>query len=266
MKLAIIGGTGLETLPAEYHSAYHIEPLTINTPFGEAAVSQVLQTNTGNEFLFLSRHGATHGLAPHQINYRANIAALVQLGVERVFATNAVGSLRKDLPPGSLVLLDDFIDFNRSRPLSYWDDHPARPAALQGQVVHTDFSKPYCPELRHALLDSSANREPSLVPTGTYVCADGPRFESPAEIRMFAKWGGDVVGMTGLPEAIFAREAGLCYSAIAIVTNFGSGLVEGPVDHEAVLSEMRVNVERVRDLLLASAGRVPIERSCRCGG
>jgi 5'-methylthioadenosine phosphorylase len=255
-RIAIVGGTGLETLPPDYS----VEPFLENTPFGQAAVARV--RHGGDQLVFLSRHGAAHGLAPHQINYQANIAALAQLGVRQVYATNAVGSLRLDLKPGSLVLFDDFIDFARGRPLTYWQGHPAAPEG----VVHTDFSAPYCPALRDVLEEAAAERNVDLLPRATYLCADGPRFESPAEIRMFAQVGGDVVGMTGLPEAILAREAGMCYAGIGIVTNFGAGLTTHPVAHEDVLAQMAVNVAVVRDLLMAAARMTPETTVCGCAG
>jgi len=255
-SIGIIGGTGLERLPPEYSA----EPLRVETRFGAAAA--VRAKRGAEEFLFLSRHGETHGIPPHRVNYRANIAALAELGVTCVFATNAVGSLRLDLPPGSFLLLSDFIDFTRARPFSYWDDHPDAPAS----VVHTDFSRPYCPELRAAVMEAAEAGGIPLVTQGVYLCAEGPRFESPAEVRLFAQWGADVVGMTGLPEAVFAREAGLCYAAVALVANYAAGLTPEPVAHEAVEAEVRANANTIRGLLLEAARRVPQERRCRCAG
>jgi 5'-methylthioadenosine phosphorylase len=252
----IIGGTGLESLPAEIE----IERMEVGTPFGPASLTKV--TGLSGPLYFLSRHGASHGLAPHEINYQANIAAVASLGIRRVIATNAVGSLRLDLAPGSLVLFDDFIDFTRQRPLSYWQDHPDAPEG----VVHTDFSVPYCPALRDTLAETAAEQNVDLLPRATYLCADGPRFESPAEIRMFAQGGGDVVGMTGMPEAIFAREAGLCYAGVGIVTNYGAGLTKQAVDHHAVLDQMAVNAAIVRELVIAAALRESGPSTCACAG
>ncbi len=277
MTTAIIGGTGLERLSPEYRA----ETQTVDTPFGRAAV--VRASLDTQDLIFLSRHGETHGLAPHLINYRANIAALVQLGVTRVLATNAVGSLRLDLLPGSLVLLSDFIDFTRRRPLSYFDPPEAvasdqssvisdqssvisHHSPLTPSVIHTDFSEPYCRELRATVEEAAVGLDIDLLPRGTYLCADGPRFETPAEIALFAQWGADVVGMTGLPEAVFAREAGLCYAAVAIVTNFAAGLTPHPVDHNEVVARVAQDVDRVRGLLLAALERVPGERACGCRG
>lgn len=247
LPVAIVGGTGLETLPPDWS----VSAQTANTPFGSVRVFDARRSDA--EILFLSRHGETHALAPHQVNYRANIAALHSLGARQVFATNAVGSLRLDLPPGSLVALDDFIDFTSGRPLSFWDDHPGAPMT----VVHTDHSQPYCPLLRSALLEAAVRLDLPLLPRATYLCTNGPRFESPAEVRMFAQWGGDVVGMTGLPEATLAREAGLCYAAVGIVTNFAAGLTAEKVDHLQVVAQMERQVEQVRALLITAASLVP---------
>ncbi len=242
-NIAIIGGTGFERLPSDIFA----EAMEIDTRFGKAAVLSVSDNYVEPyKLYFLSRHGAEHGLAPHEINYRANIAALVELDVKYVFGTNAVGSLRLDLPPGSLALLDDFIDFTRQRPLSY--------ASNGEKWSHTDFTLPYSPVLRSMILGAAARLGIPIVDSAVYLCCDGPRFESPAEVRLFRQWGADVVGMTGLPEAVFAREAGLEYAALAIITNFGAGLTESPIDHQQVVEKMQDNIDAVRELLMAAAG------------
>ena len=253
-SIAIIGGTGLESLPPESRP----EPFVRETPFGPASLIRAMYC--GKDVLFLSRHGADHDIAPHEINYQANIAALTDLGVKQVLATNAVGSLRLDLPPGSFVLLDDFIDFTRGRRLSYWDGHPQRPDF----VIHRDFSTPYCPNLRRTISRVAERTGVPVITHGTYVCAEGPRFESPAEVRLFAHLGGDVIGMTGLPEAVFAREAGLCYAAVAIVTNYGAGLTSDAVDHNAVVSQMKEQALVVRDLLMKSAVEDSVQHCTYC--
>ena len=242
-NIALIGGTGFEALPPEIFA----EQMDIETRFGAARILSVSNNYVEPyKLYFLSRHGAAHGLAPHQINYRANIAALVELGVSYVYATNAVGSLRRDLLPGSLVLFSDFLDFTRARPLSYFAEGEA--------WHHTDFSAPYSPRLRNALMQAAETLNVEVVPQGTYLCCDGPRFESPAEVRLFGQWGADVVGMTGLPEAIFARETGLEYAGLGIVTNLGAGLKDGAVAHEEHVDIMREWIAPVRELLLAASG------------
>lgn len=240
-RIAIIGGTGFEEVP----SGWSVESVVPHTPHGPVTAS-ILRAE-GREIVFLPRHGAQHQVAPHRIDYRANIAALVALGVTDVLATNAAGSLRGGLAPGALVLLSDFIDFTRQRGASYWDD-----AAGHG-VVHTDFSAPYSPRLRNKLIASAAILGVKLVEQGIYLCVEGPRYESPAEVRLFASWGADVVGMTGLPEAVFAREAGLEYAAVAVVTNFGTGISSEALSHEDVLARMAESASVLRELLLTAA-------------
>lgn len=263
-NIAIIGGTGFEELPPEIYAV----PIDIETPFGTARVLSLSDNYVEpHKLYFLPRHGAMHGLAPHEINYLANTAALVALGVTHILATNAVGSLRLNLPPGTLITFDDFIDFTRSRPLTYFahslsthstDNHTGSIVSNPTDPIwkHVDFSVPYSQIVREAILRAGQEMGMEIVPNGTYVCCDGPRFESPAEVRLFARWGGDVVGMTGLPEAIFAREAGLEYAAIGIVTNFGAGLTKELVDHAAVTRQMSEQLPRLRELLLCAAGKV----------
>ncbi len=235
--IAIIGGTGvgqfdLDTPP---------EPRTITTRYGEAmAQTGVLR---GRPVVFLARHGAGHKVPPHQINYRANIAALISLGVRAVLATTAVGGLRLELKPGEFVLLDDLIDFTRDRTHKTFFDGEG------GQVVHTDFTRPYSEPLRSAIQQAAQTLQLPLRPTGTYLCNDGPRYETPAEVRLFAQWGADVVGMTGVPEATLAREAGLHYAGISLVTNPGAGISPTPLTHQEVEEAMQAAGPRLRALL-----------------
>lgn len=240
-NIALIGGTGFERLPPDIYA----EAVQIQTSQGEVNLLSISDNYIEPDKLyFLSRHGQDHHLAPHEIDYRANIEALTKLGVEYVLATNAVGSLRLDMPPGTFVLLSDFIDFTRHRSLTYF---PAE------QWQHVDFSIPYDPEIREAILQSAKKRNMGIVPNATYLCCDGPRFESPAEIKMFSSWGADIVGMTGIPEAIFAREAGMKYASLGLVTNYGAGLTQNPVEHTQVVARMASHTEQIKELLLESA-------------
>ena len=212
MYSAIIGGTGfdqqlgVELVPEEVETPYGIVPLYRGQ--GELA-----------ELIFLPRHGPEHTVPPHRINYRANLKALALLGVERVLATFAVGSLHTGIAPGSLVLLDQFIDATQGRIGTFFDGGDSG-------LVHTAMTNPYCPALRSQLLKLASKYKLDLIPEGTYVCTDGPRFESAAEVRMYAQLGGDVVGMTGVPELSLARELGLHYAAVALSINWGAGLEE----------------------------------------
>lgn len=235
-RIAIIGGTGLETLP----SAVLGPPEMVTTSAGVAVVREGFFDS--QPVFFLSRHGEDHAALPHEINHRANILALWQKGVTRVLATNAAGSLFEELQPESLVILSDFIDASR-----HVESSLVRTLGLPAEESHTDFSYPYCPALRGILLAAAEGIAAKVRPDGVYLCTNGPRFETPAEVRLFASWGADLVGMTGLPEAVFAREAGICYAGIGIVTNLAAGLRTETVSHEAHVRLM----ERMRPTVLA---------------
>lgn len=244
-NIAIIGGTGLEALPADIFA----EALTVETRYGSVPVLSVSNNYTEpHKLYFLSRHGPTHGIAPHLIDYRANTEAMVKLGVKYILASNAVGSLRRDLLPGSLLLFNDFIDFTRVRGVSYFDNSEA--------WQHIDFSMPYSLAVRTAILECASEMSLPIASSGTYVCVDGPRFETPAEVCLFANWGGDVVGMTGVPEVVFAREAGVEYAAIGIVTNLGAGLTSAPIQHNAVASAVSQVMPTVLELLMRASGHL----------
>ncbi len=245
-NIAIIGGTGFEQLPPEIY----FEPIEVETSTGPVSVLSLANNYVEPASLYyVSRHGKMHGLAPHQIDYSANIAALAELNVKYILATNAVGSLRTNLQPGELVLLDDFIDFTRNRSLTYY--------GKRTNWKHTDFSVPYSTTVRTAVQHTAAELGVRLHTRATYLCVDGPRFETPAEVRLFASWGADVVGMTGLPEAVFAREAGMEYAAIGVVTNLASGLTSGYVSHEEVVTVMNDKLSLVRELLIRSCSAIP---------
>ncbi len=249
-QYAIIGGTGVYDAELLTDPTEHV----IHTEYGDALC--VVGSHKGRTVAFMPRHGQKHSVPPHEINYRANILALRQLGVREIFATAAVGSLRRSLAPGSLVILDQFLDFTKARPLTFFDG---------GQpVTHVDMTEPYCPRLRSALRAAGERLELAAVPDGVYVCTEGPRFETPAEIRMFAQLGGDVVGMTSVPEVVLAREAGICYASVAMVTNYGAGLSGSPLTHQEVLDEMGRNVDRLRRLFFAAIAGPPASEPCVC--
>lgn len=241
MSVAVIGGTG-------FGEAFRLdEPQTVETPYGLAQLAR----GADAPFVFLARHGAKHSVPPHRIIHRANIAALQSLGVTRVFATAAVGSLRLALAPGDFVVVDDFLDLTKGEAVTFFD--------APGNVRHTDMSHPYDPTLRAVLLETAGGTPNATVhPRGTYVCLSGPRYETPAEIRLLASWGGDVVGMTSTPEAILCREAGIAYAAVAIVTNYGCGLTgdDVPLSHADVEAQMARSRQQLRDWLERAARAV----------
>ncbi|MCL6451162.1 MAG: S-methyl-5'-thioadenosine phosphorylase [Acetobacteraceae bacterium] len=252
MRLAIVGGSGVCD-PSWLDGCREAE---IKTPYGPAQ----LWTGrlAGEEVAFLARHGRGHTLPPHRINYRANVWALRSLGITRVMATSAVGSLHPSLKPGDAVLVDQFLDFTRQRPFTFFD--------AEGEVVHTDFTEPYCPEVRQAISLAADRLGMEIHRTGCYVCAEGPRYETPAEIRMFQSLGGDVVGMTGLPESVLAREAGLCYALVSTVTNFAAGMSPRPLSHAEVVEVMGRAFQGIRRLLTGALAELPQDRRCGCAG
>jgi len=219
IQLAIIGGTGITDDILTKTTRHEV----VSSRFGTADVT--IGEIGPIPAAFLHRHGIGHKIPPHGITHRANIAALATLGVNAIFATTAVGSLETAIHPGEIVLLDDLIDLTRNQ---------AERTFFANDVVHTDVTPPYSQPLREAIIDAASALGHPVRDRGTYVCTDGPRFETPAEIRMMAMLGGDVVGMTGANEAMLAIEAGMHYCGASVVTNYGAGLTDGAIAHESV--------------------------------
>ncbi|PKO13337.1 MAG: 5'-methylthioadenosine phosphorylase [Chloroflexi bacterium HGW-Chloroflexi-10] len=210
MESAIITGTGIYAIPG-----FELEQQQIKTPFGLAQVN--IARKDGFELAYLARHGLNHTTPPHNINFRANLKALQMLGVKRVLATYAVGSINREIPPMGLALLSDFLDFTNNRPLTFYEGG-------KSGLAHTSMDAPYCPAMGRKILELAAVHKLQIHPETVYVATNGPRFETPAEIRMYAKLGGDVVGMTGVPEVVLARELNMHYAAIAYSINWATGL------------------------------------------
>ncbi len=251
IKIGIIGGTGVynQSLFSDGHE------ILVDTPYG--SVSMMEYDYNKLRVFFLARHGGGHSVPPHKVNYKANIAALKKIGVETVISTAAVGSLNEMMPPGSMVVIDQFIDLTKQRSLTFFEGD-------SGHVVHTDFTDPYCPELRQIILTSGNKIKQDLVDGGCYVCTEGPRFETPAEIKMMKQWGGDLVGMTNVPEVVLAREAGLCYATIALSTNYAAGISGEPLTHHEVLEIMNQVKPGLDRLLTACLEDIKITSKCSC--
>jgi 5'-methylthioadenosine phosphorylase len=209
---AIIGGSGLAKLTA----LSDVRRQVMRTPYGEPSGALTFGSFAGREVVFLARHGYGHTIAPHEINYRANIWALKELGVDGVIAVATVGGIREAYGPGSLVVPDQIIDYTHSRQSTFF--HGADAA-----VVHVDFTQPYSTRLRALLLDAAMRCGQAVFDGGVYACTQGPRLETAAEIERIARDGGDLVGMTGMPEAALAREADLDYAALCVVVNHAAG-------------------------------------------
>lgn len=245
VDVAIVGGSGVsDVLDGP-------EAREVSTRWGDVTVQ--VGGMGGRTVAFLPRHGEGHRVPPHRIDYRANVAALGEL-TDRILATAAVGGLDPEVEPGTFVLIDQFLDRTHGRASTYFED----------EVAHVDVTAPYCPELRAVLAGVAADRDPGTRDSGTYVCMQGPRFETAAEIRELRMLGGDVVGMTGVPEVVLARELGLCYATVASITNVAAGLTDRPLSHGEVLEVQAANAERLHHLLRGAVAGLPGARSCGC--
>lgn len=241
--LGVIGGTG-------FYTFFESDTRTVSpeTPWGEPSAPITIGAVGGHEVAFLPRHGAKHEFSPHTVPYRANMWALRALGVRRVFAPCAVGSLKPDVGPGAVVVPDQLIDRTSGRADTYFDSGG----------VHTSFADPYCPSLRTAVTGL-----PDVVDGGTMVVIQGPRFSTRAESRWFATAGFQLINMTGYPEAILARELELCYAAIALITDVDAGVEAGEgVKGADVFAEFERNIPRLKQLVRSAIGQVASERTC----
>lgn len=224
------------------------EERLVVTPFGEAKLT--LGTWRSHRIAFVPRHGSAHRVAPHLINYRANIAALESVGVKQVIATAVSGAINRAYRLGELVLISDFLNFTSGRLDTLFDGtDPKRP--FDPMTGHVDMTDVYCANLRNVICETAKRLEIELVESGTYCATNGPRFETPAEIKMMARLGGDLVGMTGYPEAALAKEAGMSYASIAVVSNPAAGLGED-IGTEEVFAAIKAVAEPLYQLITAS--------------
>ena len=244
--LGVIGGSGLYALD----QLESVEEIELSTAFGspsDAIVSGILGET---RLLFLPRHGRGHRLPPHGINYRANILALKMAGAEQILSISAVGSMREDIHPGDMVVVDQFIDRTRHRSDTFFDD--------DGVVAHVEFAEPIDAQLAEALAEAAKRAGATVHEGGTYVCMEGPQFSTRAESMLYRSWGVDVIGMTNFPEARLAREAELPYATLAMATDFDcwhSG--HDAVTVEAVVQVMQRNVEKAKNIIIELASSVP---------
>ena len=223
--LAIIGGSGL----AQLENLNITRRQVVRTPYGDPSGALSFGTLDGREVMFLARHGYGHTIAPHEINYRANMWALHDMGATRVVAVASVGGIAESCVPGALVIPDQLIDYTHDRNSTYFE-------GVEAAVVHVDFTQPYCEALRQLLLRAASSADEAVTDTGVYAAVQGPRLETKAEINRLERDGATVVGMTGMPEAVLARELGLCYASVAVVANYAAG--RGSSANGVVLDEV----------------------------
>ncbi len=250
--VGVIGGSGLY----EMDGLTDIREVSIYTPFGAPSDSYLTGNLDGTQLVFLPRHGRGHRINPSEINFRANIYGMKQLGVSRILSISAVGSMREDIVPGDFVLIDQFFDRTRHRPDTFFNE---------GVVAHVMFGDPICEEVRQHLLAACRDTGVTTHDRGTYLNMEGPQFSTRAESKIYRQWGVDVIGMTNLQEAKLAREAEIGYSTVAMATDYDCWH-EGhdDVTVEAVIEIMQKNVSKARDVIRAAAPRVAAMGTCSC--
>ncbi|GAB3972087.1 S-methyl-5'-thioadenosine phosphorylase [Streptomyces sparsus] len=257
-EIGVIGGSGF------YSFLDDVTEVTVDTPYGRPSDSLFLGELAGRRVAFLPRHGRSHHLPPHRINFRANLWALRSVGVRQILAPCAVGGLQQKYGPGTLLVPDQVVDRTKSRAQTFYDGEPL-PDGQQPNVVHLTFADPYCETGREASLTAARGRGWEPVDGGTMVVIEGPRFSTRAESRWHAAQGWAVVGMTGHPEAVLARELALCYSSLALVTDLDAGAETGEgVSHHEVLRVFGENISRLREVLFDAVAALPDERTCSC--
>lgn len=250
--IGIIGGSGIQ----EMEQLREVERVEVETPFGKPSAPFVRGTLEGQRVAFLTRHGLGHVFLPSEIPYRANIYAFKKLGVQRIISCGAVGSMRESVKPLDFLIPDQFLDRTTKRQATFFGE---------GIVAHISFAEPVCPHLSKILYDSGVALGLTMHPKGTYICMEGPAFSSLAESLLYRQWGVDVIGMTNLTEAKLAREAEICYSTIALVTDYDCWHEEEEnVTVEAIVANLMKNAENAKKLIREAVNRISTERGCGC--
>src|ERR671913_153561 len=252
VQIGIIGGSGLYDMA----DVTDRREVSIATPFGDPSGPYVLGTLRGKRVAFLARHGAGHRLSPSELNFRANIFGMKLLGVEYILSASAVGSLKQEYAPLDIVIPDQFIDRTLGRVSTFFG---------RGLVAHVGFAHPFCKILSGVAFDSGRRSGATIHKGGTYVCMEGPQFSTLAESKLYRSWGADIIGMTNLQEAKLAREAEICYTTIALVTDYDCW----HPDHDAVTVEMVIanlmeNARTAQQIIAEAVDRLPFTRTCEC--
>jgi 5'-methylthioadenosine phosphorylase len=252
ISIGIIGGSGLYDM-AELTDR---EERRVGTPFGEPSSAYVIGTLRGKRVAFLARHGVGHRLMPSELNFRANIYGFKALGAEYLLSASAVGSLKEQYRPLDLVVPDQFFDRTRGRVSTFFG---------QGLVAHVGFAHPFCRRLSEIAFGSAQAAGATVHRGGTYVCMEGPQFSTLAESNLYRSWGMDVIGMTNLQEAKLAREAEICYTTIALVTDYDCWHPDhDQVTVEMIVSNLMQNAATAQQVIAGAVGQLPFERTCEC--
>ena len=250
--LGIIGGSGLYQM----EELEIVERKKVSTPFGDPSDELVIGKLGGIDVVFLSRHGAGHVYSPSEINYRANIYALKSVGADRILSLSAVGSMKEEIKPGDLVVVEQFVDRTFRRKNTFFEG---------GVVAHVSMADPVCPELS-SLLEEAVKKVTGKAVRGTYICIEGPQFSSRGESLIYRQWGVDVIGMTNATEAKLAREAEICYASLALVTDYDCWHIsETPVTVEEIIKTMNENIHKARKVALeVASGLNALKGECSC--
>ena len=251
-QIGIIGGSGLYDMA----DVSDREEVQVTTPFGEPSAAYLLGTLRGKRVAFLARHGGGHRVSPSELNFRANIFGMKALGVEYILSASAVGSLKEEYRPADIVIPDQFFDRTKGRPSSFFG---------RGLVGHVGFAHPFCKILSGIAYDSGKRAGAIVHKGGTYVCMEGPQFSTLAESKLYRSWGMDIIGMTNLQEAKLAREAEICYTTIALVTDYDCWHPDhDSVTVEMVMSTLAKNAATAQQIIAGAVERLPYERTCEC--
>ena len=250
--VGVIGGSGLY----EMEGLEGVESVKVETPFGDPSDEFITGTLGDVKMVFLPRHGRGHRITPSEINYRANIYGMKKLGVERLISVSAVGSMKEEIEPGHIVIVDQFFDRTRGRKSTFFTG---------GVVGHVEFADPVCPDMFGSLYDAAKNSGATVHKGGTYVCMEGPQFSTRAESQTYRKWGVDVIGMTNIPEAKLAREAEICYGTIALSTDYDCWHTShADVTVDAILAIIKQNVAMAKGIIREAVGLIGEDRGCKC--
>jgi 5'-methylthioadenosine phosphorylase len=234
--IGIIGGSGLYDIPGLEIT----DSAKLTSPYGEPSDVYRIGRLSGKEVAFLPRHGSMHHIQPHKINYRANIWGFRELGVKKIISVGASGGISKSMKPGLITFPDQIIDMTSGRPSTFYDED---------EVIHVDFTEPFCRDLRNYLSVAAERSKVGVAESGLYVCVNGPRLETAAEIKTFSLWGADMVGMTAMPEASLARELEICVAGISVITNYAAGITDKRLTATEVVETMQAASEKIKLLL-----------------
>lgn len=249
--IGVMGGSGLYDIP----ELEIRDSVKVSTPHGEPSDMYKIGRWSGRDAVFLPRHGSMHHIQPHKVNYRANIWGFRELGVEKIISICSAGGINPGMTPGLIAVPDQIIDMTHGRKSTFYDED---------EVIHVDFTEPFCPDMRTLVFDAAADAGVTVNKSGVYVCTNGPRLETAAEIRAFSEWGADMVGMTLMPEAVLARELEICFTCIAVITNFAAGIAAEKLTTKEVLACMQSSAESLRSVLKSVFSLEGKPSSCGC--